>query len=282
MQLHLLPLLLLLLLLLPSASAALLDGAPIWASSPNDFALLRGPAFSLRAPPSSATFFYAAQGSPRPPAGTTQAKLLGAACIHVNNILVSCGPGHNVPTATQVVRGVNVLPFLRGGGAPNVVGVASFFAHAYSKGDRPAVQGVLAVTDAQGSYNVSATGDGWLGWGADAYFNPTGNAGVCVSAAEKPPLYARRAQTPPPPPATTTPPGPGTRFPMRTCSLARGHWGGRTPRARPRGPTPRPPRRGLRPSTTSRVRGPLRLCAPRPAACCAPRRTAKSSTLGKR
>jgi hypothetical protein len=139
------------------AAASILDGAPIWASTSDDFALLRGPSFALRAAPTAATFFYAAQGSPRPPAGTTQAKLLGAACLYVNAVLVTCGPGHNVPTASQVVRGVDVLPFLRGGAAPNVVGVASFFAHAYAKaGDRPAVQGVLAITDAAGSYNVRA------------------------------------------------------------------------------------------------------------------------------
>jgi hypothetical protein len=165
--------------LLGTASASVLDGVPIWAASSDDFALLRGPIFTLRATPTSATFFYAASGSPRPPAGTTQAKLLGAACLYVNDVLASCGPGHNVPTASQVVRGVDVLPFLRAGGAPNVVGVASFFAHAFAKaGDRPAVQGVLAIADAEGSYNLSATGDGWLGWGADSFFNPTGNAGV--------------------------------------------------------------------------------------------------------
>ena len=140
-----------------AVAASLLDGSPIWVANAGDFALLRGPTFTLRAAPTAATFFYAAQGSPRPPAGTTQAKLLGAACLYVNAVLVTCGPGHNVPTASQVVRGVDVLPFLRGGAAPNVVGVASFFAHAFAKaGDRPAVQGVLAITDATGSYNVSA------------------------------------------------------------------------------------------------------------------------------
>ena len=140
-----------------AVAASLLDGSPIWVANAGDFALLRGPTFTLRAAPTAATFYYAAQGSPRPPAGTTQAKLLGAACLYVNAVLVTCGPGHNVPTASQVVRGVDVLPFLRGGAAPNVVGVASFFAHAFAKaGDRPAVQGVLAITDATGSYNVSA------------------------------------------------------------------------------------------------------------------------------
>jgi hypothetical protein len=153
-------------------------GAPIWTSNvSSNFCFLRSPDFVLRASPLAAVLSFAALGSPRPPEGTTQAKLLGAAAIYVNGVLASVGPGHNVPTASQVVRNVDVLPFLRAGGAQNALGIASFFARAFSTGvdDVPRVEAVLEVTDSEGQYNVTSTGDlSWRAWPADAYFNPTG------------------------------------------------------------------------------------------------------------
>jgi len=159
---------------------SLLAGAPVWAPNASSaFAMLRSPTFQLRAPPASATLYFAALGSPRPPAGTTQAKLLGACSVYVNGVLVTAGPGHNVPTDSQVVRAMDVLPFLRATGLEdNVVGLAGYYDHSNAHGVPPRIAAVLVVADAQGTYNATATGPAWLGWGADAYFRPTGNAGI--------------------------------------------------------------------------------------------------------
>jgi hypothetical protein len=163
-----------------AAAADPLGGAPIWcANATSKFALLRAPDFSLRAwPPASATLRFAARGSPRPPAGTTQAKLLGAAAPRVNGVLVAAGPGHNVPTDAQVARALDVLPFLRPG--VNALGFGAFFDREYAQGaeDVPRVQADLVVVDAQGSYVAASTDATWTAWAADAYHNPTGNAGV--------------------------------------------------------------------------------------------------------
>ena len=163
-----------------ATAAAPLAGAPIWcAYGTSKFALLRSPDFALRSwPPLSASLRFAARGSPRPPAGTTQAKLLGAAALHVNGVLVAVGPGHNVPTDSQVARAVDVLPFLRPGG--NALGLAGFFDRAFATGaeDVPRVQADLVVVDAQGQYTAAMTGTTWAAWPADAFFGPTGDAGV--------------------------------------------------------------------------------------------------------
>lgn len=165
-----------------------LDGAPIWAANASsDFALFRAADFVLRSADDflNATLFFAALGSPRPPAGTVQAKLLGAAAAYVNGVLVSVGPGHGIPTADaqQAVRGVDVSAFLRAGGAANTLGFACFWARAYAQyapfAGGPRVHAALVVTDGAGTYTAAATGTGdWVSWGADAYFNPTGNAGI--------------------------------------------------------------------------------------------------------
>ncbi len=90
------------------APAPFLLCAPVWASdnSTDQFVLLRSQEFKVRSAgasrPLSATLYFAAEGSPRPPEGTTQAKLLGAASVYVNGVLVTVGPGHNVPTSSQV------------------------------------------------------------------------------------------------------------------------------------------------------------------------------------
>ena len=159
------------------ATRAQLIGQPIAAANTTSkFAYLRSFEFTLPAsPPSNATLYFAARGSPRPPEGTTQAKLLGAAVLYVNGVLVGAGPGHNVPTDSQVVRAMDVLPFLRAGGA-NVLGIATVFDRslARSPADTPRVHATLVVDGAA----VVATGNRWRAWGADAYFNPTGNAGI--------------------------------------------------------------------------------------------------------
>ena len=160
------------------AGQPILDGAPIWAASSNSsFMLLRGPDFALRGPPSSARLLFTSLASLPPESGTVQAKLLGAAAVYVNNVLVTIGPGHNIPTHSQLVRGVDVLPFLRATG-PNTLGVSSFFTNAAAKGATPRFQAVLVLQDATGSYNATQTGAGWTAWGADTYYNPTGNAGT--------------------------------------------------------------------------------------------------------
>ena len=165
-----------------ASQSPVLSGAPIWSGNGSaSFALLRAPDFALRAwPVTSARLLYTSAGSPRPPAGTTQAKLLGAAALWVNGVLVGAGPGHAVPTAAQPVRAADVRPFLRGGGAANALGVASFFARNQAQhGDAPGVQAVLEIVDGAGAYNVSATGGAWTAWeAADAYYNPTGDAGI--------------------------------------------------------------------------------------------------------
>ena len=160
------------------ASSSLLSGSPVWASDPSGtsgFVLLRSPAFTLRAPAISATLFFAAEGSGLTK-GTLQAKLLGAASIHVNSVLVTSGPGHNVPTASQVVRGADVAPFLRGGGDANVVGIAARFDRTGE--GTPRVQAMLTITDADGAYTATATGASWSAWAGDQYLNPTGDAGI--------------------------------------------------------------------------------------------------------
>ena len=87
------------------ASAAPL---PIWSSNKtSNFVFLRSPDFTFRAEATTAVLSFTAVGSPRPPEGTTQAKLLGAASIYVNGVLASAGPGHNVPTQPQVVRSLD-------------------------------------------------------------------------------------------------------------------------------------------------------------------------------
>jgi hypothetical protein len=49
------------------------------------------------------------------------------------------------------VRAADVRPFLRGGGAANALGVASFFARDQAqRGDAPGVQAVLEVVDGAG------------------------------------------------------------------------------------------------------------------------------------
>jgi Bacterial alpha-L-rhamnosidase concanavalin-like domain len=157
------------------------SGYPIWSNnSTSNFVLFRSPIFKLRNNnnPITAILYFAAEGSPRPPEGTTQAKLLGAAKIYVNGIFVSAGPGHNIPTLSQVVRAVDVRPFLRTNGADNVIGIASFFQWSYAGTTVPLVQALLSVTDSQGEYNITATDSTWYAWPADSFFNPTGNAGI--------------------------------------------------------------------------------------------------------
>jgi hypothetical protein len=172
----------------PAPAPFALDGEPIWAANASsDFALFRAADFVLRSADFvNATLFFAALGSPRPPAGTVQAKLLGAAAAYVNGVLVSIGPGHGIPTADaqQAVRSVDVSAFLRAGGAANALGFACFWARAYAQyapfAGGPRVHAALVVTDGSGTYTAAATGTagGWTSWGADAYFNPTGNAGI--------------------------------------------------------------------------------------------------------
>ena len=162
------------------ADGSVLTGAPVWASDPSGtsgFVMLRAPDFTLRSAAQSATLFFAALGSGATQ-GTLQAKLLGSAAVHVNGVLVTLGPGHNVPTDTQVVRGVDVLPFLRGGGAANTVGIVGRFDRTSPAPAQPRVQAVLQVTDAGGAYNVTATGASWSAWVADGYFQPSGDAGI--------------------------------------------------------------------------------------------------------
>ena len=164
---------------------AFLNSVPIWShlNLTTQFALFRSPEFKLRSQsaPLSAQLYFAAEGSPRPPEGTTQAKLLGAAVIYVNGVLVAAGPGHNVPTDTQVVRQADVLPYLRADGEVNTIGIASFFASPLAPlSVLPRVQAALVVTDDQGEYAITdaATSKSWQAWGADSYFNPTGDAGI--------------------------------------------------------------------------------------------------------
>lgn len=93
-----------------AVSTLLASGAPlpIWSSNKtSNFVFLRSPDFTFRAEATSAVLSFTAVGSPRPPEGTTQAKLLGAASIYVNGVLASAGPGHNVPTQPQVVRSLD-------------------------------------------------------------------------------------------------------------------------------------------------------------------------------
>ena len=161
------------------STSTLLSGIPVWANDPNKtsgFVLLRSPNFTLRSPPLSATLFFAALGSGATK-GTLQPKLLGSAAVYVNGVLTTLGPGHNVPTATQVVRGANILPFLRVEGGANVLGFACRFDRTSPAAD-PRVQAVLVVEDSEGSYNVTATDGMWAAWVADGYFNPTGDAGI--------------------------------------------------------------------------------------------------------
>ena len=171
----------------PAAPPFKLDGDPIWAANASsDFALFRAGDFVLRdASFTSATMYFTALGSPRPPAGTVQAKLLGAAAAYVNGVLVSLGPGHGVPTAAeqQAVRGVDVSAFLRAGGEANSLAFACFWARAYSHyapfAGGPRLHAALVVADAGGTYTAAATGAAtWASWGADAAYNPTGDAGI--------------------------------------------------------------------------------------------------------
>jgi hypothetical protein len=154
--------------------------SPIWSSNQtSNFVLFCSPDFSLRSSTFiSATVYLAALGSPRPPRGTAQSKLLGAAALYVNGILVTAGPGHNVPTLSTGVRAVDVTAFVRDNGASNVLGVASFWARAYSQNSPvpggPRISATLVVTDASGTYTVTNTSQAWRSWGADAYFNPQG------------------------------------------------------------------------------------------------------------
>lgn len=157
-----------------------LSGIPIWSSNvTSNFVLFSSPDFTLRSSTfTSATVYLSALGSPRPPRGTAQSKLLGAASLYINGILVTSGPGHNVPTLSTGVRAVDVSPFVRGSGESNVIGIASFWARAYSQNSPvpggPRISVTLVVTDASGSYNVTGTSSLWRSWGADDYFNPVG------------------------------------------------------------------------------------------------------------
>ena len=161
-----------------------LTGISIWAAnSSSDFVFLRSTDFTLRSPTFiNATLYFSALGSPRPPAGTIQSKLLGAASIYLNSVLVTSGPGHNTPTNSTAVRAVDMSAFLRGNGEANTIGIISHWARAYAKNSPlpggPRVSATLIIFDANGSYPVSATSLEWSSWGGDIAYNPTGNAGV--------------------------------------------------------------------------------------------------------
>ena len=60
--------------------------------------MFRSPEFTLSGA-LSGNVTFAALGSPGTQ-GTLQAKLLGAFTLYVNGVLVTAGPGHNVPTDT--------------------------------------------------------------------------------------------------------------------------------------------------------------------------------------
>ena len=79
-----------------------------------------------------------------------KSKLLGAAMVYINGVLVGGGPGHHEPDASQVIRELDVLPFLRLDGQRNVVGFSCFFDHSQAtKGQTARVQAVLQITDSQ-------------------------------------------------------------------------------------------------------------------------------------
>ena len=163
-----------------ACAAAAFPGAPIWSANASaSFTLFRSPPFALRAPAFlSATLFFTAIGSPGTQ-GTLQPKLLGAACPHLNGVLLTCGPGHAVPTASQLVRAVDAAPFLRGAG-DNVLGIASFYNQLAARARvAPRVQAWLEVVDAAGAYTLAATGADWAAaLDGDAVFGPRGDAGV--------------------------------------------------------------------------------------------------------
>ena len=159
---------------------AAFPGAPIWSSNASSsFTLLRSPPFSLRAPAfASATLFFTAIGSPGTQ-GTLQAKLLGAACPHLNGVLLTCGPGHSVPTASQLVRTFDLAPYVRPD-APNVLGIAAFYNQITgARAAAPRVQAWVEVVDASGAYTLAASGADWAAApNGDAILGPHGNAGV--------------------------------------------------------------------------------------------------------
>jgi hypothetical protein len=153
---------------------------PIWISNEtSNFALFSSPEFSLRLPNFiTATIYFSALGSPRQPRGTVQSKLLGAAAIYVNGILVTAGPGHNVPTNSTGIRTADVTAFIRGNGNNNVIGVSCFWAREFAQFSPvpggPRLSVTLVVIDSIGSYSVLGTTTSWMSLAADTVFNPTG------------------------------------------------------------------------------------------------------------
>ena len=165
-------------LLVPLAVAAQFPGTPIWSSNASSsFSLFRSPAFSLRGAPLSATLFFTALGSPGT-RGTLQAKLLGAACPYLNGLLLTCGPGHNVPTNVQQVRAFDLLPYLRQQG-DNVLGVVSYYNQQVRGSPAPRMQAWVDIVDADGNYTLIPTGSDWASaLNGDAIYGPSGEAGV--------------------------------------------------------------------------------------------------------
>jgi hypothetical protein len=67
--------------------------------------------------------------------GTLQSKLFNSFKLYVNDVLVSAGPGHNVPAyVTQAISNITVLPFLRFDD-DNVIALECFFASNLTSGE---------------------------------------------------------------------------------------------------------------------------------------------------
>ncbi len=156
-----------------------LKGDPIWhhMNTTAQFVMFRSPLFTVPSSPSSsplktASLLITAQQSPSLSRGTLQSKLFNSFKLYVNQVLVSAGPGHNVPAyVTQAISNISVLPFLRLDGEPNVLAIECFFASNLSSGETgimPRLQADLSVGYTDNTYvDVISTGSSWLALSAD-------------------------------------------------------------------------------------------------------------------
>ena len=154
--------------------------SPIWSPhNGSQFVQFRSPYFAVPSSATNTTLFITARQTPLDYPGTgvgnLQGKLLGAYRLWINGVMVTVGPGRNVPDTAQSVDAVDVSGLLLLGPTTNLIAVQSFFANdTNAPGVHPLLM-VLVVAHTPKGADVIAmeTSTAWTTHDADAYFNPT-------------------------------------------------------------------------------------------------------------
>lgn len=158
------------------------EASPIWhpKGTAVQFAAFVSPGFVVPAGATSATLFITSRQSqhPRNGNGDFDSKLFGSYKLQANGVLVTIGPGRNVPGNVQAVDSVDLRPYVTSDGVTkNALSVVSYWQN--FAGETPRLWAVLNVTASDGSSQLliptGASSGGWAVADAGPYYNPGAN-----------------------------------------------------------------------------------------------------------